>query len=295
MPGEPWTLLHLARAHSERAKQPSEQAYRAMAELLVQRFLHLTRRERTYQVHLGAECTSDCDLCLDIALNHVVWATKKLHKHLAEGPPESGGAPVRDWSTILHWVVSPLQRDTLVADLRRGLFHRLAPHDELLPLAHAVATQLLPSVNSARSQRRMMDWVSGPRLSVLAQRQGWSVRPRRDLKDKAMFARVRERHPLGVKLLCQVLARLDCGVADPFPDVLAEAGPGADRLLWAVIEELLDGEQTHTWFMTEVMARQSYNEHLLRRRHFAPDDVAEVADRGMPGSDGYLAEEDGAF
>jgi hypothetical protein len=271
MTGELWTLVHLAQPHRDRAKQPSEQAYSAMSELVARRFLHLTRRERAYQVHLGADCDAECDLCWDIALNHVVWAANKLHKHLVAGPPVSNGVPVRDWVTILDWVTSPLLCDTLVADLRRGLFHRLQPDDQMLPLVHAVATQLLPSVGSSRSQRRMVDWVSGPRLSVLALRQGWSVRPRRDLQEKAMFKPARERHPRALKLLSEVLAKLDRGVVDPFPDVLAEAGPGSDRLLWALIEELLDGEQTHGWFMTEVMARQSHNEYLARRRDFKPD------------------------
>jgi hypothetical protein len=291
MAGETWTLVHLAQPHRDHAKQPSEQAYSATAELLARRFLHLTRRERAYQVHLGAECDPDCDLCWDIALNHVVWAAKKLHKHLVAGPPVSGGVPVRDWVTILDWVTSPLLCDTLVADLRRGLFHRLQPGDELLPLVHAVATQLLPSVDSTRSQRRMVDWVSGPRLSVLALRQGWSVRPRRDLQEKAMFVAVRERHPQGLKLLSEVLAKLDRGVVDPFPDVMAEGGPGSEGLLWALIEDLLGGDQTHAWFMTEVMARQSHNEHLARRRDFKPADAVGVADRGTSGSSSLEDEE----
>lgn len=284
MAGEPWTLAYLARPHREHPKQPSEQAYSAMAALLARRFLHLTRRERAYQVHLGADCGADCDLCWDIALNHVVWAAKKLHKHLVAGPPLSGGVPVRDWVTILDWVTSPLMCDTLVADVRCGLFHRLPSDDALLPLVHAVATQLLPSVGGARSQRRMVDWVSGPRLSVLALRHGWSVRPRRDLQEKVMFAAARGRHPRAMRLLSEVLAKLDRGAVDPFPDVIAEGGPGSDRLLWALIEDLLDTDPTHTWFMTEVMARQSHNEHLARRRDLKPVDG--VADLGTQGSGG---------
>lgn len=277
MAGGAWTLAHLAQPDATRSGRPSENAYSAMVELLCRRFLYLTWRERARQVHLGPACRRDCDICWDIALAHAVWATRKLHKHLVVGAPLTRGEIVRDWETILDVVTSPRFAETLVSDVRAALFRSPRPDDELYRFVHAIAAQLLPSAGGARGLRRTADWVRDPRLGVLAQREGWSVKPARDLLTRRMFADVRGRHPRGIAILVEVLKRLDSGSSDPYREVLSSESPDA-RALLDVIAELLAEPSTREWFTTEVEGRQSYNEHLERLRLLRRREVDGVAD-----------------
>jgi len=189
--------------------RPTQDAYSAMAVLLVGRFLRLTGRERGKQVHLGPTCRPTCGLCTDIALRHAQWATDKLLGHLHKGVPLTQGAPVRDWETILTWTTSTTRRDTEIITVRDALNRWLPQDDPLLPLVLALSTQLLPTSHDARAPRRMRDYVGDPRKGVLAQRQGWAVKPDRDLRQHRAFRAIRRKHPRGVDLLVDVLKKLE--------------------------------------------------------------------------------------
>lgn len=276
-----WRLRHLAEADSEHPDRPAERAYHAMAAMVSHRFLHLTRAERARQVHLGPRCGPDCDLCWDIALAHAVWAANKVRRQLRDGPPRtSRGEEVRDWVRIMEWIRTPPRDETEVAAVRHAFFHRLPPNDPLLPLVHAVATQLLPSASGARTMRRTSDFVGDARRSVLAQRQGWSVKPGRDLSQRVTFAGFRARHPRGIELLRDVLKRLDHGAVDPYQAVLGREGTSeADRAaLLALLRDMFADDAARDWFQREVDARQSYNEDLARRRYRPIEDVDGLTD-----------------
>ena len=263
--------------------RPTQKVHSAMAVLLVGRFLRLTVNERAKQVPLGPPCRPTCGLCEDIALRHAQWATDKLTGHLVRGAPRTHGAPVRDWMTILHWVTSAEHRDTEVIAVQEALNRWLPASDRLLPLVLALSTQLLPSSRGARAPRRLRDYVGDPRRSVLAQRQGWAVKPNRDLRELRFFSDLRRQHGRGVDLLVEVVKILDYGDADPYRSVLGrpETRPGDQAALRALIEDMLADQPTRDWFMLNVDARHSYNEDLRRRadRYTAEVDVmAEVSE-----------------
>ncbi|CAJ59516.1 MULTISPECIES: hypothetical protein [Frankia] len=279
-PTADWRLRHLAESDPARPDRPSDQAYHAMVELLSRRFLALTRAERARQLHLGPHCRRSCDLCWDIALHHAAWAANKLHRCLRTGPPTTRGEPVRDWVRILAWVQSPPHDDTPVVAVRTALFRHLPGDDPLLPLVHAVATQLLPSAGDVHAMRRTCDFVGDARRSVLAQRHGWAVKPGRDLAQRVLFHGLRERHPRGIQLLLEVLRHLDRGSVDPYSQVLADARstPGDRATLEALIKDMLADPVTGEWFLREVIARQLYNEDVGRRRYRPPRDVQDLPD-----------------
>src|SRR5262249_44335057 len=222
--------------------RPAEVAYSAMVSLLCEPFLALTRQERGRQVHLGPPCR-DCDLCWDIALRHAQWATNKVHRHLKDGPPQTHDGPVRDWITIVNWVMAPEKGSTRVCAVRDILLSRLPGDHPLLPLVLALRTQLLPSSNDARAPRRTCDFVGDPRRSVLAQRQQWAVKPERDLLERKDFQPLRARHPRGCRLLVHVLKLLDSGDPDPYRTALTQ--PADAAALQALIADLLAAPVTH--------------------------------------------------
>lgn len=265
---------------------PSQNAYSAMAVLLVGRFLRLTAKERAKQVHLGPPCRPTCGLCADIALRHAQWATDKLVGHLNKGAPRTRGELVRDWVTILAWTTSTVQREIEIVTVREALNRWLPEDDPLLPLVLALSTQLLPASRDARAPRRLRDYVGDPRRGILAQRQGWAVKPDRDLRSLRIFAAIRQRHGRGVDLLVEVLKKLDYGDADPYWTVLSrpETQPGDQAALRAVIEDLLTCQPTRDWFMLNVDARHSYNQDLQRRANRFVADVDMLAhDGALPG------------
>jgi hypothetical protein len=265
---------------------PSQNAYSATAGLLVGRFLRLTAKERAKQVHLGPPCRPTCGLCGDIALRHAQWATDKLVGHLNNGAPRTRGVLVRDWVTILTWTTSTVHREIEIVTVREALNRWLPEDDPLLPLVLALSTQLLPMSRDARAPRRLRDYVGDPRRSVLAQRQGWAVKPDRDLRSLRIFAAIRQRHGRGVDLLADVLKKLDYGDADPYRTVLSrpETRPGDQAALRALIEDLLADQPTRDWFLLNVEARHSYNEDLRRRTNRYAADVHLLAhDSTLPG------------
>jgi hypothetical protein len=202
---------------------------------------------------------------------------------------------VRDWITIVDWVMSPERGSTRVRAVRDILLSRLPGDHPLLPLVLALRTQLLPSSNDARAPRRKCDFVGDPRRSVLAQRQQWAVKPERDLLARKDFQPLRVRHPRGFRLLVQVLKLLDSGDPDPYRTALTQ--PGDAAALRALIADLLAAPATHEWFMRNVDARHSYNEDLARRRYRPVIAVESVAgpDAAPPGGDGDGTGEDDQY
>lgn len=282
-----YRLEHLADTSDQ--GRPSDNAYSAMAMLLVGRFLRLTERERAKQIHLGPACRPACGLCEDVALRHAQWATDKLAGHRRTGPPKTGGVVVRDWVTILTWVSSPDTRDIEVRVMREALERWLSPDDPSLPFVLAIGTQLLPASGRARGPRSMRDYVGDWRKSVVAQGQGWAVKPDRDLTSARMFAATRQRHPRGVQLLVDVVKRLEWGDDEPYHSVLgrSETQVGDQAELRAVIGDLLAAEPTRSWFLRNIDARHSYNQDLRRRTNRFDMDVDLLADDGESPADSW--------
>ncbi len=262
-----WTLRLAHLADLTPHGTPTDLACEAMAALTCARFLRLTVSERSRQVHRGGGCRPVCGLCQDIALRHALWAARKLARHLRDGPPSTRGEPVRDWKTILAWVSGPDAQDLEIDTVRRAMSRHLPSDHALLPLVMALNTQLLPSPDDARAPRRMRDVVGDPRRGALAQMHEWAVKPDRDLAQARAFETFRHNHPDGVRLLTQVLRQLDYGDPDPYVSVLSgpDAATHRDQLA-AVIRAMLADDAAHDWFLTNVEARQTYNQDLLQRR-----------------------------
>lgn len=282
-------------AETTAADRPTENAYSAMAALLVGRFLRLTAKERAKQIHLGPQCHPACDICGDIALRHAQWATDKLIGHLNKGVPCTRGVPVRDWATILTWTTSADKREIEIVKVREALNRWLPEDDPLLPLVLALSTQLLPASRDARAMRRLRDYVGDPRKSVLAQRHGWAVKPDRDLRELRVFAAARQRHGRGIDLLVNVLKNLDYGDHDPYKTVLSrpDTRPGDQAALRDLVKELLTDPMTRDWFMLNVDARHSYNQDLRRRANSSVTDTGRLTDDSLP--DGIISHHAGRW
>lgn len=265
-----WTLHDLGSVGSD--GRPGDRACAAMVALLRSGFLEATVDERAKQLHARRPCRPVCDICQDVALNYAMWAVRKLQRHLRDGAPLTRGEVVRDWQTIIDHVCGPAAADVTIEELRAALNRRLPEDDPLLPLVHAVRTQLLVprgvGAKQARGPRTAKEAVMDARRAVVALQQGWSVRPDRDAKSGRRFAGLRAAHPRGFEVLLQLLRLLDYGEPEPY-DKLAEwkdARPGDLVQLRAMIGGMLDDDWLRDWFMREVDGRQVYNQDQARGR-----------------------------
>jgi hypothetical protein len=205
-----------------------------------------------------------------------MWAIRKLQRHLRQGAPSTRGEPVRDWQTILRYVREPGSADVTVEELRTALSRRLPEDDPLLPLVHAVRTQLLvprAGPRQVRGPRTAKEAVMDARRAVVALQQGWSVRPDRDARSGRRFEGVRARHPRGFAVLLQLLRLLDYGEPEPYDQLGAwnDAAPGDLAALRALIVDMFEDTWLRAWFMREVDARQVYNQDQARSRSWTAD------------------------
>lgn len=264
-----WTLRDLTSTGSD--GRPADRACAAMVALVRSAFLDATVDERARQLHARRPCRPVCDTCHDVALNYAMWAIRKLQRHLRDGAPRTRGEPVRDWLTILRFVREPEAGDVTIDELRTALNRRLPEDDPLLPLVHAVRTQLLVprgGAQPARGPRTAKEAVMDARRAVVALQQGWSVRPDRDAKSGRRFDGVRDRHPRGFAVLLQLLRLLDYGEPEPYEQLGAwkDAAAGDLDALRALIVDMFEDDWLREWFLREVDARQVYNQDQARSR-----------------------------
>lgn len=259
-------LWQLAEVDPARPAVPGDIAYRAMAALISDRWLDVTRFEREQHVHGGRGCSPpECDVCAATSIRAAQSAADRLRRHLREGPPPAAGAEVRDWLTMLRWVRAPELAETPVAIVRSGLYWGLPDDHPVLPLVRAVAARLLPSQprpGGARGPRRLREAVAELRRSVRAHQCDWGASPERELARGPGFASVRSRHPRGCTLLAAVLCALAAGDPEPYRTVLTDTGarPDDEAALRGLIGELLDLPATADWFLRNVDSRQTYNQ-----------------------------------
>jgi hypothetical protein len=277
-----WQLRHLAEIEPGRPAAPGEPAYLAMTALIFDRWLDVTRFEREQHVHGGRGCgPPECEVCTATALRAVLSACNRLRRHLRKAPPQSGRPGACDWRTMLSWVRAPELTGTPVAIVRSGLYWGLPDDHPVLPLAHAVAAQLLPSQprpGDARGSRRLREAVTELRRSARAYQRIWDAHPEQGFLAAPALAPVRDRHPRGCALLAAVLRAVEAGDHQPYRTVLVEAGsrPGDEAALRALIGELLDAPVSADWFLRNVDCRQTYNLNrlLVQRRDTCGTGVA---------------------